>query len=135
MQIQNSAALVTGTNRGIGRALVDTLLGAGAKKVYAAARDVSKLDATLAFDRARVLPLSIDVTRPASVDAAARSAHDVTLLINNAGVLDFGGILNTPLEMVERNFAANFYGQLAMARAFAPSKRSILFRKVRNTRS
>jgi NAD(P)-dependent dehydrogenase (short-subunit alcohol dehydrogenase family) len=120
MQVRNSTALVTGANRGIGRALVHALLGAGARKVYAAARDLSKLDATIPFDRTRVVPLKLDVTNAPSVEAAARTASDVTLLINNAGVLDFGGILDTPLDKVERNFGTNFYGKLAMARAFAP---------------
>jgi NAD(P)-dependent dehydrogenase (short-subunit alcohol dehydrogenase family) len=121
MQVQNSIALVTGANRGIGRALVHALLGAGAKKIYATARDTSKLDGTTAFDRARVLPLQLDVTNAASIEAAADSASDVTLLINNAGVLDLGGILDIPLDKIERNFGTNFYGMLAMARAFAPA--------------
>jgi NAD(P)-dependent dehydrogenase (short-subunit alcohol dehydrogenase family) len=120
MQVLNSTALVTGANRGIGRALVQAILSAGAKKVYAAARDISKLDGALGFDRARVLPLTLDVTRTTSVEAAAHAASDVTLLFNNAGVLDSGSILDTPFDRIERNFGTNFYGTLAMARAFAP---------------
>ena len=120
MQVRNCTALVTGANRGIGRALVHALLGAGAGKVYAAAREVSKLEATLAFDRARVVPLELDVTSASAIEAAASRASDITLLVNNAGVLDFGGVLDTPHEKVERNFATNFYGKLAMSRAFAP---------------
>src|SRR5262249_27491564 len=120
MQIQNSTVLVTGANRGIGRALVQALLSAGAEKIYAGARDTSKLDGTLSFDHARVLPLKLDVTSAVSIEAAPRSASDVTLLVNNAGVIDFGGILDTPLDKIERNIKTNFYGALAMARAFAP---------------
>jgi NAD(P)-dependent dehydrogenase (short-subunit alcohol dehydrogenase family) len=66
------------------------------------------------------LPLTLDVTKAASIEVAARAASDVTLLINNAGVLDFGSIIDTPLEKIERNFGTNFYGTLAMARAFSP---------------
>lgn len=120
MQIQNSTVLVTGANRGIGLALVDALLDAGAKKIYAGSRDVTKLAAAVARDRQRVVPLQLDVTDMRSIEAATNSARDVTLLINNAGVLDFGGILDTPNDKIERNFGTNFYGKLAMARAFAP---------------
>src|SRR5262245_57158690 len=116
MQIQNSVALVTGANRGIGRAVVDALLGAGAKKVYAAAHNVETLDRTFAFDQTRVAPLKLDVTNASSVAAAAQKGQDVTLLLNNAGVLDFGDILSTPLDKIERNFGTNFYGKLAIAR-------------------
>ncbi len=119
MNITRSVALVTGANRGIGRALVSALLTSGAAKVYAAARDVAKLNGT--GEHPRVVPLRLDVTDEASIEAAARSAEDVTLLINNAGVLDFGAVLDTPRAAFERNFGTNFYGLLAMTRAFAPA--------------
>jgi len=118
MQIQNSVSLVTGANRGIGAALVQALLAAGAAKVYAGMRDPAAL-AQKPVDP-RVTHLQLDVTKPDQVADAARQAGDITLLINNAGVLDFGDILTTPLDQVTRNFDTNFYGKLAMARAFAP---------------
>jgi NAD(P)-dependent dehydrogenase (short-subunit alcohol dehydrogenase family) len=117
MNIVNATALVTGANRGIGRALVTALLEAGARRVYAAARD----PATIADDDPRVVPLRLDVTDAAQVAAAARQARDVTLLVNNAGVLDFGGPLDVSQAALERNFATNFFGPLATARAFAPA--------------
>lgn len=120
MQIQNSIALVTGANRGIGRALVNALLQAGAKKVYAGARDLAGMGAVKFMDMARVVPISIDITHRERVQALPGQAPDVTLLINNAGVLDFGGILEVPVDAVARNFETNFYGTLNMARAFAP---------------
>ncbi len=115
---QNTVALVTGANRGIGKALVTALRHAGVGKVYAGARDPSSLDG--AASDAGVVPVRIDVTDPAQVGALATQAADVTLLFNNAGVLDFGDILETAVETVSRNFATNFYGTLAMSRAFAP---------------
>jgi NAD(P)-dependent dehydrogenase (short-subunit alcohol dehydrogenase family) len=118
MNIKGSIALVTGANRGIGRALVGALLEAGATKVYAAARKVETLDRSL--DNKRVLPVSLDVTDEKAIAAVAAAAGDVTLLINNAGVLDFGAVLEAPLTAFERNFATNFYGVLATSRAFAP---------------
>ena len=93
MQIRNSIALVTGANRGIGRALVNALLQAGAKKVYAGTRDLSSLNTAKFIDMARVVPISIDITNREGVRALPDKAPDVNLLINNAGVLDFGNIM------------------------------------------
>lgn len=118
MNLQSQIALVTGANRGIGRALVQALLNSGVKKVYATARSSEKL-AQLPID-ARVTPLQVEVSDASSVAALATAAPDVTLLINNAGVLDFGPVLDAPLSAFERNFATNFYGVLHMSRAFVP---------------
>ena len=90
-------ALVTGANRGIGRELVAALLKAGAAKVYAGARRLDSLDATKALDPGRVVPLLIDVTDRDLVAVLPAKASDITLLVNNAGVLDFGPILKRRL--------------------------------------
>lgn len=118
MQLPSQIALVTGANRGIGRALVQALLKAGVRKVYATARSSDKLQ-QLPRD-ARVVPLPLEVCDADSVAALAAAAGDVTLLVNNAGVLDFGSVLEASNAAFERNFATNFYGVLAMSRAFAP---------------
>ena len=120
MKIQNATALVTGANRGIGRELVLALLKSGAKRVYAGARDVKTLESIKALDPVRVIPLHLDVTNQELVNSAVRGAPDVNLLINNAGVLEFGSILDVPMDKVARQFGTNFYGKLNMARAFAP---------------
>jgi NAD(P)-dependent dehydrogenase (short-subunit alcohol dehydrogenase family) len=120
MRIENATALVTGANRGIGRALVEALLDGGARKIYAVGRNLDKLAGVTGHDPQRVVPLQADVTDRAAVAALSNAGPDVTLLVNNAGVLDFGSILDTPLETIDRQFATNFYGQLLMARAFAP---------------
>ncbi len=117
MEIRNSIALVTGANRGIGRELVGALLAAGAAKVYAAIRGPNSADPNA---DPRIVPLQLDVTDRARVQAVSNEAADATLLINNAGVLDFGDILETPIDKLARNFETNFYGTLNMARAFAP---------------
>ena len=80
-------ALVTGANRGIGRALVDALLARGATRVYAGARRLDTLVELVASSGGRVVPVQLDVTHPDEVRAAAAQASDVTLLVNNAGVV------------------------------------------------
>lgn len=120
MKIQNSTALVTGANRGIGRELVLALLRTGAKRIYAGARDVKTLDSIKALDPVRVIPLLLDVTNQELVNSVVKVAPDVNLLINNAGVLEFGSILDVPMDKVVRQFGTNFYGKLNMARACAP---------------
>ncbi|GAA3785221.1 SDR family oxidoreductase [Streptomyces chiangmaiensis] len=112
--IKGAAVLVTGGNRGIGKALVEELYARGAGKVYATARDprtVTHPDA---------VPLALEVTDPASVAAAAEQARDVTVLINNAGASSRASYLDSPLDDVRRDLEINFYGPLLVTRAFVP---------------
>jgi NAD(P)-dependent dehydrogenase (short-subunit alcohol dehydrogenase family) len=120
MKLQNATALVTGANRGIGHAFVQALLNVGVQKVYATARDRNSLKAVTALDPERIIPLQVDVTDLNLVSGLAEQASDVNLLINNAGVLSFGNILDTPLETIRQQFDTNFYGTLNMARTFVP---------------
>jgi NAD(P)-dependent dehydrogenase (short-subunit alcohol dehydrogenase family) len=116
MKIQGSVALVTGANRGLGKALVAALIEGGAAKVYAAARDVRKVTEA----DARVVPLALDTSVPAEIAEAARAAGDVTLLINNAGLLSSYGVLTTSEAELEADFRTNVYGTLAVIKAFVP---------------
>lgn len=120
MKIQGTVALVTGANRGIGRAIVEALLAEGAAKVYAGARGAADLAAVAALDPARVVPIALDVTHPAEIAAAAAAASDVRLLVNNAGVLSSGSVLESPEDAVRRDMEVNYFGTLAVSRAFAP---------------
>jgi NAD(P)-dependent dehydrogenase (short-subunit alcohol dehydrogenase family) len=120
MQIKNSAALVTGANRGIGRALVDALLERGARRVYAAARNLSTLDDVARRD-ARVQAIRLDVRDPVEAREAAAIANDVSLLINNAGVLSLGGPADVSLEQVRDNMETNYFGTLNVITAFIPT--------------
>src|SRR6516165_4352663 len=90
--IAGAAALVTGGNRGFGLALVNELLSRGAARVYATSR--------LAQSSAdpRVVPLVLDVTDEASIQAAAQAAPDISILVNNAGVLLRSKVLTSPLD-------------------------------------
>src|ERR1700744_1823637 len=81
MDINGSVGLVTGANRGIGRTFTDELLQRGAAKGYAAVRDPASVTDP------RLIAITLDVTDPESVAAAARVASDVALVVNNAGIL------------------------------------------------
>jgi len=114
MDLTHSVALVTGANRGLGRAFAAALLARGAGKVYAAARDPSTIDLP------GVVPVRLDVTNAADVAAAARSLVDVNLLINNAGIIERTTLLGGDLTALRREMETNFFGTLAMSQAFAP---------------
>ncbi len=119
MNIADAVVLVSGSNRGIGREIVKALAAAGARKIYAGARDTAKLG-DLA-DLGPVETLALDITDPAKVAAAAARCGDINLLINNAGIN-----FNTPLIAVDdvdnarREVETNYLGTLGMIRAFAP---------------
>lgn len=113
MKINGSVALVTGANRGLGKAFTEALLARGASKVYATARDAASIKDP------RVVPLQLDVTDPDSVAAAAKQAGDVQLLINNAGIATGAGILDGE-EALRREMETNFYGPVRVSREFAP---------------
>ena len=115
MNIQGSVALVTGANRGLGQAFSQGLLAAGARKVYAASRDPSKITIP------GVHALRLDITNPQEVAAAARECGDVSLVINNAGIAQPSAFLDPQSDAAVRaQFDTNFFGTLAMSRAFAP---------------
>ena len=82
--LSGKTALVTGANRGIGEAIVDALVAAGVKRVYAAARTISALDPLVTRHGSRVVPLQLDVTNAAQIAAAAATATDVDLLLSKA---------------------------------------------------
>ena len=121
MQIQNTVALVTGANRGIGAALVRALLEEGASKVYATARHETDLAALAANGDARIVPVRLDVTDDHQIERVASEAGDVRMLFNNAGVLNFGSVLDAPAAVFSQNFGVNFFGLLHTTRAFAPA--------------
>ena len=85
MSVEGATVLVTGSNRGIGLGFVKVLLGRGAKRVYATARNPDNLPDVIALDPQRVVGLELDVNNEEQRLAAAEAATDVTWLINNAG--------------------------------------------------
>jgi len=115
MKIDGSVALVTGANRGLGRAYARELVSRGAAKVYGAARDPG------AVTDPGVTPIALDITDPERVGQVARQCADVTLLVNNAGVMKASTFIDPPnLDAARLEMETNYFGTLSMCRAFAP---------------
>lgn len=120
-KIENAVALVTGANRGIGRAFVSELLRRGARKIYLGARDPASLADLVALEPTRLVALKLDVTNAADIENAAKVATDVTLLINNAGFAGGQGVISAPDASIARQeMEVNYFGILALSKAFAP---------------
>jgi NAD(P)-dependent dehydrogenase (short-subunit alcohol dehydrogenase family) len=115
MRIADSVALVTGANRGLGRVFARELVRRGAAKVYGAARDPATVT------EPGVTPVALDITDPEQVSGVARQCPDVSLLVNNAGVMRTSTFLGAPdLEAARQEMETNYFGTLSMCRAFAP---------------
>jgi len=114
MNIQDSTVLVTGANRGIGKAFADTLLDRGARKVYAAVRDVATITDP------RLAPIQLDVTDPGRVAAVARELDDIQVVVNNAGILHVAVPLSASLENARVELTTNYLSLISMTQAFAP---------------
>jgi NAD(P)-dependent dehydrogenase (short-subunit alcohol dehydrogenase family) len=100
MNIRNKTILITGANRGIGRALVDEALKRGAKRVYAGTRG------GLEQSDSRVIPLALDVTNPEQIQKAAAEIGALDVLINNAGIAINDDL--SSLVTIEQHLAVNF---------------------------
>jgi NAD(P)-dependent dehydrogenase (short-subunit alcohol dehydrogenase family) len=112
MRIGDRTVLVTGANRGIGRALVAEALRRGAKRVYAGTRQ------PLAHPDGRVTPLTLDVTSAAQTQAAAEQVESLDLLINNAGIALYDDLSDR--AALERHLAVNLFGTYGVTQAFLP---------------
>jgi len=115
MNIAQKTILITGANRGIGRALVTEALQRGAKRVYAGTRGV------LSIADERVTPLLLDVTDAEQIEKAARQVGTLDLLVNNSGIAPYDD-LSDP-AVIEQTLAVNFFGMYKVSRAFLPMLR------------
>lgn len=115
MKLHNAVVLVTGANRGLGQEFARQAVAAGARKVYAAARNPASINIP------GVIPLQLDVTNPVDIARVALDHPDLTLLINNAGIAETGGILSPEADqMLQRQMEVNVFGPLRLSQAFAP---------------
>ncbi len=114
MQIEGTIALVTGANRGIGKAFAAALLERGAAKVYAGVRDVATVTDP------RLVAVELDVTDADQVAAAAAKLGDVEIVVNNAGIAIAATPLTATLDDARAELEVNYLGLVSTTQAFAP---------------
>jgi NAD(P)-dependent dehydrogenase (short-subunit alcohol dehydrogenase family) len=114
MKIEGAKALVTGANRGLGTAIAQALLDAGAT-VYGGARE----PASITNDR--LIPVRLDVTNDDDIANAARTCTDVSIVVNNAGILrQSASLADGGIEAARAEMETNYFGSMRVARGFAP---------------
>jgi NAD(P)-dependent dehydrogenase (short-subunit alcohol dehydrogenase family) len=113
MNIENKTILITGANRGIGRALVEEALNLGAQRVYAATRT------SFTHPDPRVKSIILDVTNAAQIREAAANIPTLDILINNAGIANYDDLSDR--SMLDRHLAVNFFGIYDLSQAFLPA--------------
>lgn len=115
--LKDKVILITGANRGIGKSLVQSALDKGAAKIYATYRDSSKMSD---FGDHRVIPLELDITNKDQISRLIKLTSDIQILMNNAGTLNAGNVLEGEMNGMENDMNVNYFGTINMMRAFAP---------------
>ena len=119
--VKNRVVLVTGANRGIGKSIVEEFLHTGARKVYAAARNLESLKPLIAQYPQQLVPVHIDLNKPETIEAAARITGDVEIVVNNAGMFKATKLLSADsIEALQTEMEVNVYGLMRVAQAYAP---------------
>jgi len=117
MKFEGKIVFITGTNRGIGKSLVQEALNMGAKKVYASMRKLSSMPN---FSDERVVGIELDITNSEQIEKAVSAAPDTQILINNAGALSAGNILEGEMNNIKHDMEVNYFSTINMMRAFVP---------------
>ena len=121
--VQGKIILVTGANRGIGKAFVETFLEQGAAKVYAGVRN---LESVKFFEgNERVIPLCMDMSKPETIQEAVKQSSDVDIVINNAGqLINVKPMDEGAIGTLEQLMNVNVYGLMHMANSYLPILKS-----------
>lgn len=121
LTISDNRLLITGANRGIGKAILERAAEKGAEKIYAAVRRLESAESLVDRYGSQVQPVQIDLENPETIVRAAKEAADVQIVVNNAGILENAGPFDDgAIESFQREIEINVFGLLRMARAFAP---------------
>lgn len=121
IELQGKTVLVTGANRGIGKAITEEFIQQGAAKVYLAVRNTDSVKALLQQYGDKVAVIELDVADAASISRAAQIANDVEIVVNNAGVLKNATVLDpAAIDALAFQMQVNVVGLMQMAQAFAP---------------
>lgn len=120
-ELNNRIALVTGANRGIGKAITEGFLNAGAAKVYAAVRDISSVNEFIDKYGDRIVPIEFDLTKKKTIDEAANIASDVNIVVSNAGVIQLAKPIDKEMvEALKFQMEGNVFSLIHLAQAFGP---------------
>lgn len=121
--MNSSIALVTGANKGIGKQIARQLAQQGVL-VYVGSRSPERAASAAAEIGGGALPLQLDVTDQASIDAAAQKIDTLDILINNAGVSDEATpAQDEDVEAFRRIYETNVFGPVAVINALLPALR------------
>ena len=121
IETNNIIALVTGANRGIGKAITEGLLEAGANKVYTAVRNQSSVDKLIEKYGDRIFPIEFDLADKATIDRAVKIATDVNMVVSNAGVVDLSSPIDQgAVDSLKLQMEGNVYPLINLAQAFGP---------------
>ncbi|HSN18851.1 MAG TPA: SDR family NAD(P)-dependent oxidoreductase [Gammaproteobacteria bacterium] len=112
MNMQDKIILITGANRGVGRALLEEALRRGASRIYAGTRGAFQ------HPDPRVTPVTLDVTNPGDIQRVASGIGALDLLINNAGIAQFDDL--SDLEVMRRHMDVNIFGMARVTQALLP---------------
>ena len=119
--LSGKTALITGANRGIGKAIVESFIANGAAKIYAAVRDPKSAQALIDQFGDKIEAIAVDLSKPETIANAAEIATDVEIVVNNAGILKNANPLEShAIEVFQEEIDVNVFGLMRMAQAFAP---------------
>jgi NAD(P)-dependent dehydrogenase (short-subunit alcohol dehydrogenase family) len=123
MEIEGKRVLITGANRGLGRALAFAFATAGAREIIAGARkpeDIEQLKADALANGAPITPVRLDVRFEEDV-AAVVALGPVDILVNNAAIAVYGGPLKAEFADIRNEIETNYLAVVRLVQAFAPA--------------